>query len=312
MPFIFSHAILGERVREKLPPDTRAFINAHAQAFLLGCQGPDPFLYNHLLTLPIRRAERQPSARLHNTRVEEVMREMLSYACAHPVCAAYFLGYLCHYALDCAAHPYVRCRTNRTGHTRFEAGIDSRLLNQMGTSIRETPPMPLLEVNDDALGEIDGMYARVFPCVYGVHAAGLFKRSCRRMQRWTRRLYDPKGKKRRALLRLETLLGKPHILSGMLFTAEPTDGIDYLNRSRSPWSPPWKPEEAHLETYEELFWQAENEARELCTAAWEAVKAGELAPALKRIGARSFSTGLPWREEAPLMRTENIFEEQNK
>ncbi len=312
MPFIFSHALLGERVLEKLPPNACALTQTHKRAFLLGCQGPDPFLYHHLLTLPFRRPDVQPSARLHNTQVGEVMRLMLAYACAHPVCLAYFLGYLCHYALDCTAHPYVRYRTNKVGHTRFEAGLDSRLLNEMGTSIRETPPMPLLEVEPDALREIDGMYAQVFQCVYGVSAAGLFRRSCRRMQRWTRRLHDPQGKKRRALLRLETLFGKPHILSGMLFTAEPADTIDYLNKSRAPWCPPWEPEEVRYDTYEEILRQAEDEACALCETAWKAMETGELAPALSRIGARSFSTGLPWQEPAPLKRTENIFENRNE
>ena len=88
-----------------------------------GCQGPDPLFYRKiLLGSPLHKL----GNRMHSEKTDELFAA-LSRAVrdlsgdAQEIAAAYFYGFVCHYALDSEIHPYVYCRQVQFCTEKLEA-----------------------------------------------------------------------------------------------------------------------------------------------------------------------------------------------
>ncbi|MDR0459758.1 MAG: zinc dependent phospholipase C family protein, partial [Coriobacteriales bacterium] len=156
MPALIAHHLLGLDVLAELraapldpmaPPNLSLPLDPAVEAaFLLGCQGPDPFFYTvfHRELVKIRKF----GSRLHQERVAESLDSLRSLALKlpptiQPLLTAYIRGWLCHFTLDSQAHPFVNylvqefCSAGIPGldenatvevHSQIESDLDSSLL----------------------------------------------------------------------------------------------------------------------------------------------------------------------------------------
>lgn len=134
---------------------------ADRAAFDCGANGPDMLFCYRVWRKSARRGEDLPKIgdRLHGENTGAFLQALLENA-KTPAQQSYALGFLCHYAADCALHPYVMMITKPGaaygmpgGHGYFEIALDS-FLHQKDTGKRGVP------VNDNtpALSEeaLDG------------------------------------------------------------------------------------------------------------------------------------------------------------
>lgn len=290
---------------ERSPQSVLRAAKANAEAFALGCQGPDPFFYAYLPGAKNKFLHRIAN-RLHTENVDAFMAAMLRSSKQDPLRLSYFLGYLSHYALDAAAHPYVNHLSCRPDHTRFEAHLDSALLSYLGVKLREHPPDGLLQASEQTVLAIDELLTLCAAESHGLDLAGDFVIAHKHMLRVQRIGFDPSRIKRPLFLLAETFLKKPAYITGKLLETRVTDGIDYLNLKKRPWSLPWDPGAVHTDSFLEIVERAAVDAAEMALAVVQSGP-GDEAEALKIIGARSFDTGLDWRTPAPSVNVRCVY-----
>ena len=132
MPSTYAHYRFGARLLPRLPEAQRALLERHRALYDIGQHGPDILFYHHPLKRDaIRRigsAMHERPARVFFSRAAEVLRGMEGEA--RQRAEAYVLGFVAHFALDSACHPYVEQRVRETGvtHTEIEVELDRRLM----------------------------------------------------------------------------------------------------------------------------------------------------------------------------------------
>ena len=146
MPNYFTHLQFGGRVLSALPEPLRTRIAAQRAAFDVGCYGPDPLFFYHLLhDNPVR----QVGLRMHKVSALPVFRRLARIISEdRPGGAGYAAGFLCHFALDAGCHGYIEARAagGQTSHLRMEGEYDRLLMERAGIDpLRQTPlPRPRL------------------------------------------------------------------------------------------------------------------------------------------------------------------------
>ena len=140
MPAAISHYLLARRVLDDPAFDkSRSFSQ---NAFLWGAQGPD-FFFTHRF-FPWQKGEslKEIGERLHQTPPSSIFdfaQEYENGERGNDVSLSYVLGFLCHYALDSTAHPFVnysaemlhelvKPSTVETCHHEVESNLDVVLL----------------------------------------------------------------------------------------------------------------------------------------------------------------------------------------
>ena len=158
IPALYAHLRFGEEVAKTLPPSFRALIEKYPEAFSLGTQGPDILFYHH----PMKKNDiRARGTYLHTfsgnefflgqaekllasggETVEELLENNGAYA-------AYICGFLCHFTLDVACHPYIDGHsTEAVTHGKIESEFDKEILRQDGKTIRGyNTATPILDRN---------------------------------------------------------------------------------------------------------------------------------------------------------------------
>ena len=142
MPAFVTHHLFADSVYKALPEGAaKRAVAQNYDAFLWGCQGPDVLFFNKISTvLPLW------GFIMHVDKVQENMVAMQRYLLRtrqglfFGQQLAYCLGFLCHYALDKNAHPYVYylqhafMKKGEAGagvHNRIESDIDTVLYRQL-------------------------------------------------------------------------------------------------------------------------------------------------------------------------------------
>lgn len=153
MPAIYAHDRFGEEVVKTLPPSFAKLYEKYPEAFHLGFQGPDilfyhqPFKKNPIRThgtdLHVRTAGgdfflEQAEILLKNAdytdekpySVDEILQ-------ANGARAAYITGFLCHFSLDVACHPYIDGHTDEAfTHGKAESEFDKFVRRKKGVRLR--------------------------------------------------------------------------------------------------------------------------------------------------------------------------------
>lgn len=147
MPALYAHLRFGEEVLRYLPSPFPALIRRYPEAFAIGTQGPDVFFYYR----PLKKNElRAKGSRLHalsgqrffsaqakkllaktkTTDIEEIFRAEGAYA-------VYLCGFLCHFVLDVACHPFIDSNAcEEFSHSKMESEFDKFLLRKSNLPIR--------------------------------------------------------------------------------------------------------------------------------------------------------------------------------
>ncbi len=261
MPSILTHHLFGEEFLKRYGgiltgnPSLR-------HAFFMGCQGPDPFFFAALGPRP--KAYLRFGQLLHGTDVTRSLDRMFRFYRAvageeREILFGYLVGYLCHYALDRTAHPYVYAvqyagcerlglkRDKAHIHMRLETVIDSLLTGQYEN------PNQLMPRDKKVCLAVSRMFQDTASEVYGISLSKrCFWRAIRCMRLVERFLKSKRGIKRKFLVRVERLFCRYSMYDAMSHSKDLKGLEDPLNRRRGEWISPVDGT-SHTETFEELF-----------------------------------------------------------
>ena len=142
MPNYFAHLLFGAKMLKQLPEEAAAPIRAQREAFNLGCLGPDPlFFYRPVLP----NAARREGLEMHHESAAPVFARLArALGSGIPEAEGYAAGFLCHFALDAACHPYVNARAaeGTVAHLAVEAELDRSLMENRGLPARGQVYLP--------------------------------------------------------------------------------------------------------------------------------------------------------------------------
>ncbi|MDR2183460.1 MAG: zinc dependent phospholipase C family protein [Clostridiales bacterium] len=316
MPGLITHYICGQRVLAALPPNVARCITEHRKLFNIGCQGPDIFFY--YLPGVLKRDLRGIGTKMHKQNVGDFMRAMAEELIqledeTKDAGFAYFAGYLTHYALDCAAHPYVYYRTGflREGekgrklryvanHLRFETAIDTLLFKMVaGKKPRDEKLWKLVHVDRGTAKATANFVGKSINQAYDVGIGGKnVYWAMTYMAFMTRLMQSNRGMRKRVLGVGEKIFLREMIGSNLIHLQEIRDGLDYLNEDKALWRDPWDETTEHMESFAELFETAANEAVIFIESLWGYARGDvPIEDFLELVGDRSLSSGRPIAEK---------------
>lgn len=256
-----------------LPEDEREKL--HSAAYTWGAQGPD-FLFCHRY-FPWQKGESLSGygTKLHAFPPAETLaclRDFLHNQ-DESVYRSYVYGFLCHYALDSTAHPYVITfskelledrphETETTLHAEIESSLDTIMLRRetgkLPTEIKLKNYFPKDAEAQNAMAEI---YPVLFDRLFGVQVTNMAVLDATHdANRVFFALTDHTTMKKKIFDRIEK--GEPSKISSHLIPVMENEGIDYANSSKTPWTAGG---ESHQEDFFELFEQAVGKAVRLIT-----------------------------------------------
>ncbi len=131
MPAIYAHNKFGKFVIAKLPVREKAIIKKYPRAFRIGLQGPDflffyrAFSKNKINRIGVYYHHHDIYPFIQNAL--DVIRDFGEDSSQY----SYILGFICHFALDNACHPFVNeaMRITGCGHVEIEGDLDHLILS---------------------------------------------------------------------------------------------------------------------------------------------------------------------------------------
>lgn len=291
MPDVAMHHAFGLDVRGSLPEEIRKELRE--APFVFGLYGPDLwFMYR-----PGKRRQGR-GRRMHTTRTGAFLTALADRARsgeAREEMFSYLAGFLCHYALDSSAHPYIVWRTTETwvsprAHQDMEHALDAALLKREGLWGGKRPVtghhFPKLKLPESLDADLDAAYGSV----YGWRRV---RKSLNRCYRQYRKFYRLIEKPRSLLTALSSLAPTPFLRSFPYVRSAFLDR-DVENLSHAPWSQPGSGEETFTDSFPDLYAAAREDALRMISAAWAFARTGSVSgEELKSVlGNRSYLSGL--------------------
>ena len=261
-----SHHLFGRQALTVFPAPAQRAAACRPACFFWGCQGPDPLFYRKVLFgSPLHKL----GNRMHSEKTDELFAALsravhdLSGS-AREIAAAYFYGFVCHYALDSEIHPYVYAQQARiceenprlsasAVHSEIESGID-RLLYERACHrpVTEFDPRERYQLSPVEQAVLSVVLHAVLKAVYGAEVAVRdLRRAFAEMTAWESFLYSDSRTVYRGAKKAEALLGRGALLTGHMKVARPD--WDVLNLAHQPWHSLWKPQEIRTDSVPELF-----------------------------------------------------------
>ncbi len=283
MPYNFTHALAGLLALKQSNESVSSLAKAYRGEFLIGTMGPDPY-FGDAMPRPLFSGCRTDLAqRLHALDGRALFRAMLPLAGDSAAKRAYTLGFLCHFLLDTAAHPYIEARFSGKAHTPAEIQMDLMMAGRLG--FENVPRKPRRFYATKYLRELDELHAALSSALFSIESNGAFTRSYRKWIAVNTLSYDPDNRKLRFFGTLERIFKIEGKLTGYLVAKHP-DPADRMNLNHAPWRAPWDERTERTESFLDLFRRACEEAPAIMNAALSAMEGGDMGEALERIGAR--------------------------
>ena len=171
MPSIATHYIFSQDVLLKVSTSSHiipTIINKALGAFMAGAQGPDIFFYD-FVHLAVAKKKNNIGSHMHTSRTDtffmNYVKEIFIQDCFDiPAVSAYIMGFLTHYSLDTALHPYVYSVTtvrdnskkaasaSLTAHCKLESDIDELIYyERFHTTINNANRNDFINITDDEI-----------------------------------------------------------------------------------------------------------------------------------------------------------------
>ncbi len=291
MPDVAVHAAFGREVLASLPEEVREYLLPEPYTFALF--GPDVwFMYK-----PWHRREGR-GRRMHTGKPGLFLTTLLCRAesSASPVeMFSYLSGFLCHYALDSIAHPYIiyvtaEERVFPRSHMSLEHALDVVQFRRDGYENEKHPVTehyyPRLRLPETLRQDLDA----VFEDVYGwKNCWSALNRSCRRYRLCYRVLENPRGLAARIARRT-----KRDVLCSLAYSESQFHSLDPENTEHRLWKHPFDPDQSFTESFPELREKARQFALQLIEASYRLVRYGEgsVESISELIGNNSYLSGL--------------------
>jgi len=311
MPSIITHTLMAEKVLRSLPDaELKTLINNNKQAFLLGVNGPD-FLYFYD-AMPwndqkMRSNFTYLANEIHSGHINDFYQKAINVIknqrdqMLKDVMISYLAGHLCHWALDCTAHPFIFYRTNGTTeetkywHYRYEAMIDTYMMNYFKAEELVTyPPANLLEHDDLAIEAITKIYAMPVKEIwdFDLNEKNVNK-AFKDFHNILMLVYDPIGIWFNIIQTIEIIQKKKWSLTGHFLMLKLDDTKDILNLTKQKWSNPCDCSEVHHDSFIELFDDAIELGVKTLVSFDKVMQKDRATALLNLINNRSYDTGYP-------------------
>ncbi|MCF7925315.1 MAG: zinc dependent phospholipase C family protein [Candidatus Izimaplasma sp.] len=245
MPDFYMHAKFAKDIADTMTQ------SLDETTLLLGAQGPDPFYY---MVFDQAKADyRYYADRLHDTNTRQSLITLTNFVKTHQNQAlfSFYIGYLCHYALDVSVHPYIYHHVGiydenssdthnlRGLHLRFERAVDIRLLERdfkkpaHRVNVTQFFPTP----NDNPL--IEDAYKEMLKDTFNVSTPLSYTKASKAMKKTIRyAVQDRFGIKRFFFKGIDLFNKKTDLfLQDLSMHANPKT-FDYLNLSHRTWHHP--------------------------------------------------------------------------
>lgn len=304
MPDIYTHILNGKESLKKISEPERSMIKGMENIFCLGCMGPDMFFYHNFYPWKVPKNVRKLGSKMHREHCGDIIayglegvKEEDSFFIDEKI--AYIFGYICHYALDSMAHPFIYSRAGMykkhqketfkfiTSHKVMELAIDCHMAKYLyNQDINEIKMYEFIDVGEKIPESIEkgymGVLKQFFEDIINNLSYGFVNESYMYIKKAWELLYDPYFRKRRFL--------KPTGLSTLFHPINPYDR-DYMNESREKWPDPITNDMSN-KTFYEIFEDSVEMAVELINTSIRYLK-GNISFEFMRskIGNFSFLTG---------------------
>ncbi len=279
MPAALTHHLFGQEIYERRFEVIGCGKDAY-EAFLVGCQGPDPLFYS--VMDPTLTSVWKMAQRMHRS---DPVPLLTSFARAvlelppdlAPIGRAYLRGFACHYLLDACTHPLIYAQQEelanagveglsaedaREVHAHIESELDVLALSvKKGCTIKEMGSAgAVLSLTPKAARCVSFLYKRVVAEAYGMDIPqDAFTRSLRAYRSALSLLHSPRGLKRALLGKMERLVRDHSYLQAMSYRNELLETSPFANEEHRPWTDPGTGK-ARTESFWDLYDQAFDEA----------------------------------------------------
>ena len=292
MPAVITHYLSAQKALEKSSGTITKIVQNCPQVFALGTQGPDFFFFH-----PKGKKYPLTGQRMHHQGINKFFYEALDYSKERSsnekeLLAAYLLGFVSHYAVDTATHPYIYYHTgfsNSKGklsfpysyyHRLFETQVDVLLSDYYSGGFEKLHIDEKIKVNDRHLYPIAKMYAQVLPKAYGIT---LPERSIRQALHSIEHFYRHfKGKKKL----VASLFGRS--IGAMIHSRGLKVDMEALLEPKVKYHP-WTDEELPPQSFMDLLNQGISGSEEYFKILYDYLYRGE--DRLKELGDKNFSSG---------------------
>ncbi len=302
MPACIAHKLFADEVANRCRAKGISVYDERMLA--IGSQGPDIFFFHRAFPWQPGKMGFSIGQAMHNTSpaklFEALRKNMKQETVAPDLVKGYLQGFLCHYALDRVAHPFVlywqgELQKEQPGygcnpsqyHFRIESALDAMALERLTGRLTKRFSLTSLVQTDE---ERNAAFARLMAPVmeaYATHPVPLEKLSkapgdMRQALFW---LTNKHGVKYGVLRCGEAILRKGHIATSLMRPVR-IDSWDYANTAHREWHNPYDSTLTSTASFWELFDHAADQAVELITGFF----GGEELMNLTRD--RGFSSGL--------------------
>ena len=292
MPDVAVHLSFGEEVRCSLPPEIQKTLVPDPYNFAL--LGPDVWFMHKPW---IRRNGR--GRRMHTTHTGQFLSQLALEAQKSDqprLVFSYLAGFLCHYALDSAAHPYIIRLTTVEypwpgAHRAFEHTLDVLELERAGLW-GERHPMTghafrAIRLPREMRPALDAAYKQTYGWINSW-------RNLNRAYWFFRFLYSLMENPRGLGAWLSKVTRSPKLKS-LIYSESPFAGMDVENQEHRPWPHFHDASVLSSESFSDLREKARLRAVEMIEASWNFVFNHNISRSSleARIGNDSYLSGLP-------------------
>lgn len=267
MPDVVVHYAMGQQTKMLLAPEIREKIRE--TPFTVGFFGPDPwFMYK-----PWQHGYGRGRT-MHTRNTGAFLKGLADEARVHrgseqgELLFSYLAGFMCHYMMDAAAHPYIIWKTSTLdsrsqAHRAFEHTLDLLEMERAGRGEGKHPIteyyVPKLKLPEEMKEGLDRVYLRI----YGWKKAWKRANQCYNLFRKLYRMIEnPKG--------LPAWLPghrESNFLKGFSYPESFYNGEDVENNSHREWHNAYDPESVSRKDFAEMRREAAEKAAGMIAAA---------------------------------------------
>lgn len=238
---------------------------------------------------------------------------------------AYWMGFLCHYALDTTAHPYIyyfsginndeAAKESGEKHNhKFLENIIDTLLSVKYENIMNLPrsQYDCLPKNPASLMPAYQHVSKVFKAVYESELKPeVIQESVADMKKLAGLLHDPKRKRRWMFSKIEDLISKPRYITTAAYPAASDLEHDFLNLGREKWVHPCDDSYEYDDSFMDLFDKSIDLAKSHMEYAWETFKNVHTKDEhIDELGNYSYDTGLKCGDPRDLRFSDSLFNKE--
>ena len=303
MPAFCTHYLFGEDFIVDLPIEQKHNINFR-NSFFYGVQGPDFLLFHRALPTMMGKSLRRFSTRMHTdppAKLFAVLQKLQRLNPDNDFVNGYVAGFVCHYALDRAAHPYInflqegiirkeKAKFAPTIHNRIETNIDRYMLKARFkiNDPRKFHPSEILTDDPKTIQNIASIIVKVLSSVYDFNVkqseiCTAFRDFRKIEEMLSDSNYWEKTVARFAELPVRSKYGPA--LSALIRSGKTDKRWDYVNAKKNPWVNVDNREQASNMSFIEIYDSALQSALTMYNGLLEGIDAAEFT------GNISFKTG---------------------